>query len=142
MAERCTYQNAEKVIYSIKGNAQLNSEIAVLLKDGFKRGKIKIPINENEGKEYLKRFKGYEGLSPEVKGKFLSSYAQITLLINEMINLEAEYSDNGQVKLKEPKSKRKDRYSSVAYGNYIATVLERQLNKQTEYDVEDELVYF
>ncbi|MGJ3548596.1 terminase large subunit domain-containing protein, partial [Bacillus subtilis] len=63
-------------------------------------------------------------------------------LINEMINLEAEYSDNGQVKLKEPKSKRKDRYSSVAYGNYIATVLERQLNKQTEYDVEDELVYF
>ncbi|MDX8028558.1 hypothetical protein SK218_20580, partial [Bacillus velezensis] len=24
MAERCTYQNAEKVIYSIKGNAQLN----------------------------------------------------------------------------------------------------------------------
>ncbi len=28
----------------------MNSEIAVLLKDGFKRGKIKIPINENEGK--------------------------------------------------------------------------------------------
>lgn len=142
MAERCTYQNAEKLIYSIKGNAQLNSEIAVLLKDGFKRRKIKIPINENEGREYLKRFKGYEALPEETKAKFISSYVQITLLINEMINLEAEYNDNGQVKLKEPKSKRKDRYSSVAYGNYVATLLERKLNKQTEYDTDDDLVYF
>lgn len=90
----------------------------------------------------MKRFKGYEALPEETKAKFISSYVQITLLINEMINLEAEYNDNGQVKLKEPKSKRKDRYSSVAYGNYVATLLERKLNKQTEYDTDDDLVYF
>lgn len=142
MAERCTYSNAEKIIYSIKGNAKLNSEIAILLRDGFKRGKIRMPINEMEGREYLKKFKGYDSLSEEIKAKFISSYAQITLLINEMINLEAEYNDNGQVKLKEPNSKRKDRYSSVGYGNYVASLLERQLNKSEEIDIDDELVYF
>jgi hypothetical protein len=143
MAERCTYPNAEKLIYSIKGNAQLNNEVAVLLRDGFKRGKIRILINEMEGKEYLKKFKGFEGLPEEVKSKFVSVYTQITLLINEMINLEAEFNDNGQVKLKEPNSKRKDRYSSVGYGNYVATLLERKLNSQNEYDIDDdELVYF
>ncbi|MFS1518510.1 terminase large subunit domain-containing protein [Bacillus sp. SCS-151] len=142
MAERCTYSDAGKLIYSIKGNAQLNSEIAVLLRDGFRRGRIRIPINEIEGKEYLKKFKGYESLPEETKAKFISAYAQITLLINEMINLEAEFNDNGQVKLKEPNSKRKDRYSSVAYGNYIASLLERKLNNMEEYDEDDSLVYF
>lgn len=142
MADRCTYTNAEKRIYSIKGNAQLNSEIAVLLRDGFRRGKIRIPINEMEGREYLKKLKGFENLPEEVKSKFVSSYVQITLLINEMINLEAEFNDNGQVRLKEPKSKRKDRYSSVAYGNYVATLLERKLNRHEEFDEEDDMVYF
>lgn len=142
MAERCTYPHAEKLIYSIKGNAQLNSEVAVLLRDGFKRGKIKLTINEMEGREHLKRFKGYESLPEETKTKFISTYVQTTLLINEMINLEAEFNDNGQVKLKEPNSKRKDRYSSVAYGNYVATLLERKLNKHEEFDDDDELVYF
>jgi hypothetical protein len=142
MAERCTYSNAEKLIYSIKGNAQLNSEIAVLLRDGFRRGKIKITINEMEGREYLKKFKGFDSLPEETKAKFVSAYVQITLLINEMINLEAEYNDNGLVKLKEPKSNRKDRYSSVAYGNYVASLLERKLNKHEEIDDDDDLVYF
>jgi hypothetical protein len=142
MADRCTYPSAEKIIYSIKGNAQLNSEIAVLLRDGFKRGKIRILINEMEGREFLKKYKGFENLPEETKAKFVSVYTQITLLINELINLEAEYNDNGQVKLKEPNSKRKDRYSSMAYGNYVATLLERKLNRTEEFDEEDDLVYF
>jgi hypothetical protein len=142
MAERCVYPNAEKVIYSIKGNPQLNSEVAVTLRDNFKRGKIKLLVNEMEAKEYLQKLKGYENLPEEVKAKFINVYQQITFLINEMINLEAEYNDNGQVKLKEPRSKRKDRYSSVAYGNYIASLLERELMKKDEFDEDDELVYF
>ena len=142
MAERCTYPNAPKVIYSIKGNTQLNSEAAVMLRDNFKRGKIKLLINEMEGKEYLQKLKGYENLPEEVKAKFINVYQQVTFLINEMINLEAEYNDNRQVKLKEPRSKRKDRYSSVAYGNYIVSLLERELMKKDEYDIDDELVYF
>jgi hypothetical protein len=142
MADRCSYPNAKKLIYSIKGTAQLNSEIAVLLRDGFKRGKIRVTVSEMEGREYLKKFKGYDTLPEEIKAKFISTYVQITLLINEMINLEAEYNDNGLVRLKEPNSKRKDRYSSVAYGNYIATLLERELSKHDDYDIDDELVYF
>ncbi|MEK4907346.1 terminase large subunit domain-containing protein [Niallia sp. FSL M8-0099] len=143
MADRCTYSHAEKVIYSIKGNASLNSEIAFVMRDSLKRGKIRMPVNEMEGKESLKKLKGFEALPEEVKAKFVSSYSQITLLINEMINLEAEFNDsNGQVKLKEPNSKRKDRYSSVSYGNYVATLLERKLNKHEEIDIDDDLVYF
>ena len=142
MAERCTYSNADKVIYSIKGSAKLNSEIAIMFRDGFKRGKIRLPINEIEGREHMKKYKGFENLPEETKAKLISSYAQFTLLVNEMINLEAEYNDNGQVKLKEPNGRRKDRYSSTSYGNYVATLLERKLNNEDNYDEDDELVYW
>ncbi|MMZ71731.1 hypothetical protein D1872_352850 [compost metagenome] len=59
-----------------------------------------------------------------------------------MINLEGERTDSGLVKVKEPSGKRKDRYSSVSYGNYIASELERKLLKVDEYDDDDELVYY
>ena len=142
MAERCAYSNADKIVYSIKGNAKLNSEIAIMFRDGFKRGKIRMPINEIEGREHMRKFRGYENLPEEVKAKLMSTYTQFTLLVNEMINLEAEYNDNGQVKLREPNGKRKDRFSSTSYGNYVATLLERKLNKVEEIDYDDDIVYF
>lgn len=142
MAERCTYQNAPKKIYSIKGNSQFNSECAILLRDAFRRGSMKLLVSETEGKEYLRKLKGFEAIPTEQKAIFESVYIQISLLINEMINLEGERLDSGLIRIKEPKSKRKDRYSSITYGNFIANELERSLLKQTEIDEDDELVYF
>ena len=41
MADRCTVIGADKVIWSIKASANLNSECAILLREGFKSGKIR-----------------------------------------------------------------------------------------------------
>lgn len=132
MQERCMYPDAEKKIYSIKGNAQLNSECAVLVRDGLKRGKIRLLVNEVEGREYLNTLKGYSSLSQEEKVKYEIVYVQTTLLINEMINLEGEITESNLVRLKEPHNKRKDRYSALAYGNYIANQLERDLMRGSD----------
>lgn len=140
MAERCTYDDAIPKIYSIKGNSQLNSEAAISLKDAFRRGKIKIPVNDMEGNESLKKLKGYDKLSEEEKVDLKIVYTQFTLLVNEMINLENK-SDDGIVKLKEPSTKRKDRYSSVSYGNYIASELERQYLKGMNDDLSDYMFF-
>lgn len=142
MAERCTYPNAPKKIYSIKGNAAFNSECAVLLKDALRRGSIKFLVNQNEGREYLSKYKSYNSLSVENQVKLESVYVQTTSLVNEMINLTGERTDNGAVRLKEQSGKRKDRYSCTSYGNYIATELERQLMKKEEYDETDDFVYW
>jgi hypothetical protein len=132
MAERCEYPNAEEKIYSVKGNASFNSECAVLLRDALKRGRIKLLVNEIEGKEYLRKLKGFSLLPVESQVNFEVTYFQTTYLINEMINLEAEITSNNLIKLKEPNSKRKDRYSSVTYGNYFATILEKELLRENE----------
>jgi hypothetical protein len=141
MAERCTYHNAEKRIFSIKGNQQFNSECAILLRDAFKRGSIKLLVNETDGKEYLRKLKGYDNLSAEDHTLLEMPYIQTTLLINEMINLEGERTDSGLIKLKEPRSKRKDRYSSITYGNYVASLLERDLFKKNNYDDYNFFIY-
>jgi hypothetical protein len=132
MAERCTYPSAKRVVFSIKGNAQLNSEAAINLRDGLRRGKVRLLVSEIEGKESLNKIKGYSNLPSEVKVRFEVVYVQTTLLINEMINLEGERTDSGLIKLREPATKRKDRYSSLSYGNYIASELERDLLQNNE----------
>ncbi|MGG0308437.1 terminase large subunit [Priestia megaterium] len=130
MSDRCSYKEAKPTIYSIKGNQAFNSECAISLRDGLKRGKIKLLVNDLEYKDVLKKFKGYTDLPMETQVKFELPYVQTTLLINEMINLEGERTDSGLIRLKEPKSKRKDRYSSATYGNYVANLLERSLYKE------------
>ena len=135
MAERCMSANPMPVIYSIKGNAALNSECAISLKDNLKRGKIKLLVHENDVKELFTKAKGWNSLAPEDQAKMTMPYLQTTALINEMVNLENDGKDN-IVKLKEPSNARKDRYSSLTYGNYIANILERNLlvEENSDYD--------
>ncbi|MBD5589181.1 hypothetical protein [Clostridium botulinum] len=128
MADRCLVSNAPKKIFSVKANQQFNSDCAISLKDNFRRKKIEMLIPENDAKQVIENIKGYSKLPIETQVKFLAPYLQITAFINETINLQAEINkDTGLVKLKEPRSKRKDRYSSVSYGNYFINLLERDL---------------
>ena len=62
-------------------------------------------------------------------------YIETVALINEMINLEYERGDQtGLIKIMN-NSDRKDRYTSVSYGNYFAQMLEHDLLSDTaEYD--------
>lgn len=142
MAERCLYADSPLKIYSIKADQSLNTQCATSLKDNLKRGKLKLLVNDLEAKETLNKIKGNDKLTPEEKAKFMIPYLQTTLFINEIINLEAEYKDNGNIKLKEPRNGRKDRYSSITYGNYISNILERSLLTNEEDNDDEQLVFY
>ena len=135
MAKRCFVDNAPKVIYSIKADARLNNDMHVYVRDDFKRGKLRLLMNENECKEYLSSIKGYCDLPPEEQVNFQLPYVQTTFLINEMINLEKVDTENNLIKLKEPSTKRKDRYSSLGYAVYIAKELEAKLRPKSQSNV-------
>lgn len=130
MAERCSARDAEKVIWSIKANATLNSECAILLREGFKSGKIRLLVQEYDGEQNMSEIKGFNALSPMQKEKLLIPYRHTTLLINELINLQHDESA-GKVKLKEKAGMRKDRYSSLSYNYYVSTILESRLRRKS-----------
>lgn len=129
MAERCTSPNAAKVIWSIKATAQLNSDCAVLLRDGFRSGKIRLLVSEYEADNLLGDLRGYSSLTPLEKQRFQMPYVHTTLLINELVNLRYE-EVGGKVRIYERSGMRKDRYSSLAYNYYVATQLEAKLSRK------------
>ena len=122
-------KSALPVIFSIKVvKLDVNHEIAMSLKDVFQKKKIKLLVNELEGRDFLVEKQGILKKSPEEQAYKIRPYAQTTALINELINLQSQIY-NGFVRIRERGRNRKDHYSSLSYGNYLARILERDLKK-------------
>lgn len=130
MAARCTSRNAEKVIWAINGSARFNSDCAILLREGFRTGKIRLLDTEYDGEESLNSIKGFNALTPSDKALFTLPYINTTLLISELINLKHEES-GGLVKISEKSGMRKDRYSSLSYNYWVACQLEKNIKKRS-----------
>ena len=133
MAERCTDKSAPKVIWTIKANASLNSDCAVLLREGFKTGKIRLLVSEFEADELMSDIKGFKSLSPAEKVQLQMPYVHTTLLIDELVKLRHDES-GGKVKIYERSGARKDRYSSLSYNYYVSTILESRINRKRNTD--------
>lgn len=129
MAARCTVIGAPKVIWSIKGTAQFNSDCAVLLREGFKSGRIRLLTNEYDADELLAEIGGYSKLNPPERLALQMPYINTTLLIDELVRLQHDES-SGKVKIKERAGMRKDRYSSLAYNYYVAIQLENKMGRR------------
>lgn len=127
MAERCKVDGAPKVIWSIKASAAFNSEMCILLRSGFQKGKINLLVSEQEAESVLKEKNStYKKLSVTEQAKYLNPYLQTTMLVYELINLQYEAKGN-TVKITERTGMRKDRYSSVGYNYWVQCQLEREV---------------
>ncbi len=131
MADRCTVKGADKVIWAIKGSPALNSECAVLLREGFRSGKIRLLVTEYDAETLLSELKGYNSLTPSEKTSLQLPYIYTTLLIDELVKLQHDES-GGRVRIFEKAGMRKDRYSSLSYNYYVATQIESKLNRHRE----------
>ncbi|MFZ2992507.1 MAG: hypothetical protein WA061_02215 [Microgenomates group bacterium] len=131
--------NALPVIYPIYGSSQLNSDIAVQMRNSLQRKTITFLVGENDAEDYLsKNIKGYlDAEDSETRANALSPFVETGLFVYESINLSMTIV-SGLIKLSEPPGNRKDRYTSVSYGNYFISILEQDLLKESEpNDLED-----
>lgn len=126
IADRCTSRHAKKVIWAINGAPKFNSDCALMLREGFRTGRIRILVNEYDAEEILRSFKGYAKLSPADRLSLTMPYINTTLLIGELINLQTEQS-GGLLRVSEKSTARKDRYSGLSYNYYVALQIEREL---------------
>ena len=117
------------VVYSIKGNSALNSEIAVGLKTAFEKRKMRLPINDIEKREELVASGGFLKQSVEEQHRQLYPFQQSSALTNELVSLEYVVRTNNIV-IQEVGTTTKDRYSSLAYANLLANELEKKLRDE------------
>ncbi|KEK23955.1 terminase large subunit domain-containing protein [Bacillus gaemokensis] len=139
MDDRKMDKNAIPLIYSIKANSEINHKVATGLKSAFEKQKIRLLMNDIEAKEDLIESKGYLKKSEEEKVYLLKPYVQATALTNELVNLIYRVV-SGYIKIEEVGTTTKDRYSSIGYGNYVATLLEQDILRTNMHD--DEMLGF
>lgn len=137
MADRCTVPGAEKVIWSIKASAALNSDCAFLLREGFRSGRIRLLVNEYDASLNMSEIRGFSSLSEREQQLLIMPNVHTTLLIEELTKLQHDES-GGKVKIRERSGMRKDRYSSLSYNYYVATQLEAKLSKKNNNSVPSE----
>lgn len=129
IAVRCSDKSAKKAIWVVQGSSRFNSDCAVLLREGFKTGKIRLLVTECDGENALNEIKGFAPLDESSKAEIMLPYVETTLLIRELTNLLHEET-GGTIKISEKRSMRKDRYSSLSYNYYVACQLEGKLRKR------------
>ncbi|NLY47343.1 MAG: hypothetical protein GX053_15385 [Tissierella sp.] len=130
----------EEKIYTISASEEFNHDIALDLKDKIVNRRIAFLVTKNDIREYFAGESWFNKLSPEEQVELLNPYFQTTLLENEMVLLE-RVEHPKYVKLKEQSGKRKDRYTSLAYGNYFISLKEKELQmKKNNFDIKDYLL--
>lgn len=117
------------IVYTVKASAAFNNEIAQSLNSAIESGKLRLPINHIEKREDLVNSGGFMKKSVEEQQRELYSFNQATALVNELVNLEYEVRE-GKIRIREVGTTTKDRYSSIAYGNFYANELEKDLRAE------------
>ena len=126
-----TEEEYEQKIYTVSPTEEFNHDIALDLKGRIINKQLQLLVPREDARDFFNRESWYNKLTPEEKVDFMLPYFQTNLLQNEMVLLER--TDHPKyIKLKEQPGKRKDRYSSLAYGNYFISLLEKDLNKKSQ----------
>lgn len=120
---------AKPIIYCISATAKLNATMAEEMKDKLKKKMVGFLVDEIRAEDYLiKNYSGEYMRNDDVDSKafFMQPYVQVSLLINEAVNLSMKL-DASHLKLIEPPGARKDRIVSLMMGNYYASLLDGDL---------------
>lgn len=131
LKSRTVDENYKPCIIPMIGTSELNSVMWVELKKQLSCNNIKFLVTMQDRQSILEDSGEYFKLTSEELANELIPYGQTEELIREAINLKAEFR-NDKVKLIEPRSGTKDRAVVLSYGNYIASLIENEWNKQAQ----------
>ena len=115
----------------------MNSKIAVCMKDTLINRMIELMVSNQEGVEELQRLiPEYATADVDTQLFYERPFLETVALINEMIGLDYTIQNQTNlIKIEERPGARKDRYTSVSYGNYFISLLETDLfSDNSEYE--------
>lgn len=132
VASRVKNKEALPVVFSFKGQLEINQKMHYAMADVVDKGRLKLLSNVVKAGDYLDEQDFYNKASTEEKVDFEVPYMQTDLLINEMVNLKQVIRQGRYLALEEPSTGTKDRYISLAMGNYLVKILEEDLINNDE----------
>ena len=138
LAARIRSEGALPCIYAVTATQKLNSDIALDFRRVLEQRKIDLLTSFDIAKEeILDDIKEYRS-SPDADEQLFYEmpFLETQAMINECVDLIYEKKEStGAIVVKEQGSNTKDRYTSISYGSYFATLLEQDLfSKSEEYE--------
>lgn len=133
LIERTVDKNAVACMIPIIGTGDLNAAMWMELRRQLDSNNIKFLISTQDKQTQIENDGSYFDMSSEEFAETIAPYGQVDLMIQEAVNLSAEFKD-GRVKLKESRMGTKDRAVCLSYGNYIASKLENKYNQSMQED--------
>lgn len=138
IAKRVNVAGAIENVFTINASQKLNNDIAISLRGTLDSNMIDLLVNLDEAKDILEsHIPEYASTpNPDVAIFYERPYLETQALINEMMSLEYTRNEQtGIITLFETGSNTKDRYVSLAYGNYFIGLLEQDLmGDSSDYD--------
>ncbi len=127
--------DALPIVWSVRAYPQFNHECANFLRSEMRAKRLQLPLKRTDAlEEFDVDIKGFVELDAISKEKILKTYTETYLLLIELTNLEAVFSDKGLVSIEKPvggKVKR-DRYSALSYGIWFCCKLETENLNRTQ----------
>lgn len=142
-ANRIKTSGASPVLFSIVASQKLNSEIATTMRYTLTENKIDFLVSYNEAvEEILPKIQDYtQAVEIDTQMFFEKPFLETQELINECVELMYEKKPQTNIiTISEQGSNRKDRYTSISYGNHFASLLEQDLlsdNNDYDFDFND-----
>lgn len=126
---RIVIAGQKEAVFSVKASLELNSKIAVSMRDSLNNRMIELMVSNQEGVEELQcLYPEYVSADVDTQLFYERPFLETVALINEMIGLEyTVQNQTNLIKIEERPGARKDRYTSVSYGNYFVSLLEADL---------------
>lgn len=134
LKSRIVDSNAIPCIIPMIGSGTLNSTMWIDLRKQLESNNIKFLVSNGAHQQTIEDNGKFYEMTSEQYAEEMLPYAQEDEMIQECVNLTAEYRD-GLVHLFEPKSGFKDRAVCLNYGNHIASKFDNLYNKNA-YDSE------
>lgn len=135
LRDRIRIEGAVPCIFAVNATQKLNSDIALDFRRVLETKKIEFLIPFEQARdEILSTMKDYvEAAELETQVFFESPFLETQALVNETIDLIYEKKvQTGAIVISEQGNNRKDRYTSVSYGSYFASLLEKDVISQNE----------
>jgi hypothetical protein len=138
VANRIKTVGALPILFVISATQKLNSEIALEFQTALKTNMIDFLIPLSEAQEsILSKIPEYNTtVDTDLQIFYEKPFLETQALINESTSLVYEKKEQtGAIVISEQGNNRKDRYTSVSYGNHFATLLEQDLlSDNSDYD--------
>lgn len=129
VANRIKIEGANPCIFVINASQKLNSDIALEFRRTLTEKRIEFLVNyETAKEETLPRIKEYMSTpSADEQAFYEAPFFETQALISESTSLVYEKNPvTGVIVIREQGNNRKDRYTSCSYGNYFASLIERE----------------